>query len=34
MNIICGIDDRFVQPCAVLMTSIFENNKHELHSSL
>lgn len=29
MNIICGIDDRFVQPCAVLMTSIFENNKHE-----
>lgn len=27
MNIVCGIDDKFVMPCGVLMTSIFENNK-------
>lgn len=29
MNIVCGIDDKFVIPCGVLMTSVFENNKDE-----
>lgn len=28
INIICGIDDKFVQPCGVLMVSVFENNKN------
>lgn len=27
MDIVCGIDNRFVQPCSTLMVSIFENNK-------
>lgn len=27
MNIVCGIDDKFVMPCGVLMTSVFENNR-------
>lgn len=29
INIVCGIDDKFVMPCGVLMTSVFENNKNE-----
>lgn len=29
IHIVCGIDDKFVMPCGVLMTSVFENNKNE-----
>ncbi|KAA6342559.1 General stress protein A [termite gut metagenome] len=29
MDIVCGIDNNFVQHCGVLMTSVFENNKEE-----
>lgn len=29
IHIVCGIDDKFVMPCGVLMSSVFENNKNE-----
>lgn len=29
IHIVCGIDDKFLMPCGVLMTSVFENNKNE-----
>jgi lipopolysaccharide biosynthesis glycosyltransferase len=29
MDIVCGVDNNFVQHCGVLMTSVFENNKEE-----
>ncbi len=29
IHIVCGIDNKFVMPCGVLMTSVFENNNNE-----
>lgn len=32
MNIVCNIDDKYVQHCVVMLTSLFENNQWEKHS--
>ena len=29
INIVCNIDDRYLQYCIVMLTSLFANNKHE-----
>lgn len=31
MDIVCSIDDNYVQHCAVMLTSLFENNRSEGH---